>query len=91
MSDIDKEFIEFEKTNALRKEYHKKYYLKIKNNNVKKPKIEFTIDEFEQLKENNLLNNSKPMKVSSKQDLKDKVLELENIIKELKKKINLNK
>ena len=62
MSDIDKEFLEFKKKAELKKEYNKKYYLKIKENRVKKPKNELTLDEFKQLKQNNLLNNKKPIK-----------------------------
>ena len=75
--EIDKEFLEFKKKAELKKNYNKKYYLKIKENKVKKPKNELTLDEFKQLKQNKLLNNKKPIKASSKQELKDIILKLE--------------
>ena len=50
-TEIDKEFLEFKKKAELKKNYNKKYYLKIKENKVKKPKNELTLDEFKQLKQ----------------------------------------
>ena len=93
MADIDKEFIEFKKKAELKRLYNKKYYLKKKENKVKKPKYELTLDEFKQLKERELLKNKTTIKTSSKQELKNKILELEKIILELNKinKINDNK
>ena len=76
-TEIDKEFLEFKKKAELKKNYNKKYYLKIKENKVKKPKNELTLDEFKQQKQNKLLNNKKPIKASSKQELKDIILKLE--------------
>ena len=90
MSDIDKEFLEFKKKAELKKQYNKKYYFKKKENKVKKPKYELTLDEFKQLKERELLKNKTTIKTSSKQELKNKILELEKIILELNK-INDNK
>ena len=49
--EIDKEFLEFKKKAQLKKHYNKKYYLKIKENKVRKPKNELTLDEFKQLKQ----------------------------------------
>ena len=64
--------------------------MKKKENKVKKPKYELTLDEFKQLKERELLKNKTTIKTSSKQELKNKILELEKIILELNK-INDNK
>ena len=77
-----KEFLEFKKKAELKKQYNKKYYLKKKENKVKKPKYELTLDEFKQLKERELLKNRTTIKTSSKQELKNKILELEKIILE---------
>ena len=87
-TEIDIEFLEFKKKAELKKNYNKKYYLKIKENNVKKPKNELTLDEFKQLKEKKLLTNNKQIKALSKQELKDIIQKLENTIFELENKIN---
>ena len=87
-AEIDIEFLEFKKKAELKKNYNKKYYLKIKENNVKKPKNELTLDEFKQLKEKQLLTNNKQIKALSKQELKDIIQKLENTIFELENKIN---
>ena len=87
-TEIDIEFLEFKKKAELKKNYNKKYYLKIKENNVKKPKNELTLDEFKQLKEKKLLTNNKQIKALSKQELKDIIQKLENTIFELGNKIN---
>ena len=88
--EIDKEYLEFVVKAELKKIYNKKYYLKKQENKVKKPKNELTLDEFKQLKENELLNNKPSIKALSKQDLKNKILELEKTILKLNK-INYNK
>ena len=80
-TEIDKEFLEFKKKAELKKNYNKKYYLKIKENKVKKPKNELTLDKFKQQKQNKLLNNKKPIKALSKQELKDIILKLDKTIK----------
>ena len=87
-TEIDIEFLEFKKKAELKKNYNKKYYLKIKDNNVKKPKNELTLDEFKQLKEKKLLTNNKQIKALSKQELKHIIQKLENTIFELGNKIN---
>ena len=87
-TEIDIEFLEFKKKAELKKNYNKKYYLKIKENNVKKPKNELTLDEFKQLKEKKLLTNNKQIKALSKQELKHIIQKLENTIFELENKIN---
>ena len=83
--EIDKEYLEFKIKAELKKIYNKKYYLKKQENKVKKPKNELTLEEFKQLKENELLNNKPSIKALSKQDLKNKILELEKTILELNK------
>ena len=80
--------IDIKKKAELKKNYNKKYYLKIKENNVKKPKNELTLDEFKQLKEKKLLTNNKQIKALSKQELKHIIQKLENTIFELENKIN---
>ena len=88
-TEIDKEFLEFKKKAELKKNYNKKYYLKKKENKVKKPKNELTLDEFKQLKQKKILNNKTPIKALSKQELKEIILKLENTILELNNKINI--
>ena len=84
--EIDKEYLEFKIKAELKKSYNKKYYLKKQENKVKKPKNELTLEEFKQLRENDLLNNKPSIKALSKQELKNKILELEKTILELNKK-----
>ena len=87
-TEIDIEFLEFKKKAELKNNYNKKYYLKMKENNVKKPKNELTLDEFKQRKEKKILTNNKQIKALSKQELQDIIQKLENTIFELGNKIN---